>query len=124
MKIEVGKYYKTRDGRKVVIDHRGIDGGEFCYRSLDGAWYRDDGRYLPNYEHPNDLVAEWIDGPVRTVTRKEIVPGVYGKVEVLCAYGRGVDLAFPTNDTVWDAPEIRAAITTLSEIADAMEDQA
>ena len=29
-----------------------------------------------------DLVAEWTESPVRTVTRKEIVPGRYGRIEV------------------------------------------
>lgn len=57
-------------------------------------------------------------GPVRTVTRKEIVPGTYGKVKV-DLYDDGsplLRLDFPKS-----IAEIRAAIATLTEIADALE---
>ena len=54
-------------------------------------------------------------GPVRTVTRKEIVPGVYGQLRV---YPDGeVRIVAST----LEVRNIRAAIATLTEIADALE---
>lgn len=62
-----------------------------------------------------DLIAEWqSDGPVRTVTRKEIVPGEYGKVTVF-------DDGFVSVYSVSNPVDIRAAAATLVEIADALE---
>lgn len=61
-------------------------------------------------------------GPVRTVTRKEIVPGLYGAV-VVVGVGDG-DVMRATRLTVsceMFADQIRAAIATLTEIADAIE---
>jgi len=87
MKIEAGKYYRTRDGRKV---------GPMKYEDhsdnqpwTDGArYYCHDGNWLPE-GHPssNDLIAEWTDEPAAPkpspfVTRRELVPGMYGRVFV------------------------------------------
>ena len=55
-------------------------------------------------------------GPVRTVTRKEIVPGVYGNV-IVWNDGSG-DVSVINMRT---ATELRAVIATLTEIADALE---
>lgn len=63
------------------------------------------------------------DGPVRTetVTRKVIVPGTYGRVVV--------DDATPTRATIYvaynslTAAEIRAAAATLTQLADALDEQ-
>src|SRR5690606_1883497 len=84
LKIEAGKYYKTRDGRKV---------GPYCKARPSNVWITEDGNILNsrysngklqlNCENDADLIAEWQDettSPIRTVTRREIVPGVYGKV--------------------------------------------
>lgn len=54
-------------------------------------------------------------GPVRTVTRKEIVSGVYGKVRVDMLGGIGVEV-----QELHDAEELTAAIATLTEIRDAL----
>lgn len=55
-----------------------------------------------------------LTGPVRTVTRKEIVPGVYGKVQVFGSLNVSTEL-------MQGADELRAAIATLTQIADALE---
>lgn len=76
-----------------------------------------------------DIIAEWTDepatpeppSPVRTVTRKEIVPGTYGFITVHSAAGRGVFLGFP-DDTVASPVQLRAAIATLTQIAEALEE--
>ncbi|WP_349506913.1 hypothetical protein [Agrobacterium pusense] len=64
LKIEAGKFYKTRDGRKVgpmAAWHRGgwASEGEF----LTGLWLTDG---QPKYSNASDspaLIAEWIDEP-------------------------------------------------------------
>lgn len=64
-------------------------------------------------------------GPVRTVTRKEIVPGEYGGVEVTHvdyatdAHGANVCIRI---DNGFGPDSLRAAIATLTEIADALEE--
>jgi len=119
MQIEAGKYYRTRDGRKVgpmvaspLIDYPFKDGSGFMSFTTDGHRFCAD-------EHHTDLIAEWTEaptGPVRTVTRKEIVPGVYGNV-IVWNDGSG-DVSVMNMRT---ATELRAAIATLTEIADALE---
>jgi hypothetical protein len=58
-------------------------------------------------------------GPVRTVTRKEIVPGVYGCVKV---HDPGSKFVRINMDDALGVAELRAAAATLIEIADALED--
>jgi len=119
MQIEVGKYYRTRDGQKVgpmvantFIDYPFKDGSGLMSFTTDGHRFCAD-------EHHTDLIAEWTEAPtshVRTVTRKEIVPGVYGNV-IVWNDGSG-DVSVMNMRT---ATELRAAIATLTEIADALE---
>lgn len=63
-------------------------------------------------------------GPVRTVTRKEIVPGSYGGVEVThvdyATEARGANVCIRI-DNGFGPDSLRAAIATLAEIADALE---
>lgn len=124
MKIEEGKFYRTRDGQKVgPVRRKDRDSGtpwiaDQCFDDWVSEW-RETGSLLSSGQpHPLDLVAEWTEGPVRTVTRKEIVPGDYGIVKVT------------TNPHVWVSigvfreqtpAELRAAAATLTEIADALE---
>lgn len=71
MKIEAGKYYRTRAGRKIkllstegVFPYVGI-GAHVTAKGLGdiGNWC-DDGFVLANqHEHPDDVVAEWVDKP-------------------------------------------------------------
>ena len=67
------------------------------------------------------LYAEDMDakeGPVRTVTKKEIVPGVYGAVEIYDGQSGRVGIkwhGFTSRD------ELTAAIETLTQIRDALE---
>lgn len=68
-KIEAGKYYRTRDGRKVgPIENRKREDAEhpFIWNWPDGRGnriYKPDGT---NYSDRNDdLIAEWIDEPVK-----------------------------------------------------------
>lgn len=135
LKIEAGKYYRTRDGRKVGPMVRPAKPDEYPWHGTgplgNCIWYRSEGGKFhgPIMQNALDLIAEWTDeptGPVRTVTRKEIVPGVYGRVEVTAdgavrfVWARGVTQGGPT---LMSAPELRAAAAVLTELADALGEQ-
>lgn len=118
LKIEVGKFYMTRDGRRVGP----MTGNNFKW--VDGKGAGDD----PSWENDGTsmgdwakLISEWSEAttsPIRTIHRKEIVPGVYGPLTVYASDCRvGIKWhGFTTAD------EIRQAIQTLTEIADALEE--
>lgn len=140
MKLEVGKFYRTRDGRKSgPVEHGYCEKGVYKFKAeLDGLtrYYSSHGEYYPGQQtkHGCDLIAEWADepttpeapaspqpaGPVRTITRKEVVSGVYGAVTVRGVNDAGVGLVFCAARL--STAELRDAIATLSEIADAMEE--
>lgn len=69
MNIEVGKFYKTRDGRKARI--YAVDGGQgnFLHGAIynEGYWatasWFSNGTIYSHGESPNDLIAPWIDKP-------------------------------------------------------------
>lgn len=69
LKIEAGKYYRTRDGRKVGPMEAWRFGGWHSDRAehpLNGGVWLDDGtaKYAGAKDNP-DLIAEWIDEPVK-----------------------------------------------------------
>lgn len=126
MIVKEGMYCKTDDGKKVgpvrrtsqrltdpwpfVCDYDGTS-TELLYIRANGETQNGTGDYTTP-----DLISEWpSDGPVRTVTRREIVPGVYGAVRVDCL---GYTVVMPSRSPT----ELRAAAATLIEIADALED--
>jgi hypothetical protein len=61
--IEAGKFYKTRDGRKVgPVTHNGY--GVYGAPGFGGAkWYATGRSYSDEKTLPSDLVAEWVDEP-------------------------------------------------------------
>lgn len=135
MRIEAGKYYRTRDGRKVgPITFRGNLAGAPGFGL--GTWYVNDGyagRASTIAETKDDLVAEWIDeaadaaeaqitptndnGPIRT--RRVIVPGVYGIVRVFKDGAVFVD-AMPAPSPA----SLRKAAHLFNQIAEVLEEQA
>ena len=63
MKIEAGKYYRTRDGRKVgPIVKDCVDGEDWMVSREDGRLWTNGGRSFSGNEE-NDLIAEWTDEP-------------------------------------------------------------
>jgi hypothetical protein len=129
MKIEAGKFYRTRDGRKIGPMKKGHGGVEhkWIVEFGDGMSWKPDGTSA----HCADLIAEWTEGPVREVTRKEIVPGVYGRlcidaplyedifrVKLADRHGDPDDDEFHS----WNAAELTAAIDTLTQIRNAMQE--
>lgn len=129
MKIEEGKFYKTRDGRKVGPMVRWCD--DFQARrpwstskgyDTSPCW----GDHGDTAISDNVIVSEWTeDGPVRT--RREIVPGTYGRVIIQGVGSKFVDVGF-TNDIdgigVLVADELRSAATIFSQLAEALDENA
>lgn len=69
MQVEEGKYYRTRAGRKVGPAIRNENGDVWEVWSVGDCTYYENGTwsvYDQNCEH--DLIAEWQESPVRTVT--------------------------------------------------------
>lgn len=193
MKIEVGKFYKTRDGQRVgPMQDDWPDDAAFCWHTTSGSlteslWDKF-GKNYKGYDTDRDLIAEWTDtpevgtlqeigalvgdvvsddgegpqevvaycpdaeepwtlkrvqtghvdtwygdsgfwriisraqsaGPVRTVTRKEIVQGTYGSIYVSDNNADGVRVTFPSSRLSVD--ELTAAIDTLTSIRDALKE--
>lgn len=117
LKIEAGKYYKTRDGRKVgpVREQNGYlttngwhyaENGECCYKGISG-----------NGKQPEfDLISDWQEGPIRTVTRREIVEGQYGIVHVTVSGNVEIE-----EKDGYTPEELREAAHTLNQIAEYLE---
>lgn len=76
-KIEAGKYYRTRDGRKVGPMEVWCFGGwhsDRAERPLNGGVWLDDGtaKYAGAKDSP-DLIAEWIDEPVKAAAPVQFI---------------------------------------------------
>jgi len=75
-KIEAGKYYRTRDGRKVgpVTDR----GGYYCANEMNynsGGECGYEGRHDPyhDWRDKHDLIAEWVDEPVKATAPVQFI---------------------------------------------------
>jgi hypothetical protein len=71
MKLEVGKYYKTRGGGKVRVAGRrefAADNYPFLVESTSGNYYSvsEDGRFNDGYTDSFDLIEEWRDPVTHT----------------------------------------------------------
>ena len=62
--IEAGKYYKTRDGRKVgpMTNYPGSCGGRYPFES-EGFIWQADGTNYDGVDSRHTLIAEWVDEP-------------------------------------------------------------
>lgn len=126
MKIEVGKYYRTRDGRKVGPMERRATGNRFWSAAthLDGygSFWCEDGAFYYGEEWPVDLVSEWHDEPTSPIrTRREIVPGRYGDVDVFDAHGGKANVSMASCPRT--ASELREAAHILNQISEVLEDE-
>lgn len=112
-------------GFEAVLIHG--SGGVLAYRNKEG----DLGSFNPNYW---DLIEPAQSGPVRTVTttRKEIVPGVYGRLKITPIVSRdqwkNVAIQFVMRGDIKEIAEaalspseLRAAAETFTQLADALE---
>ena len=80
----------------------------------NGWWVAADGDEMAQNSPYWRIVTRAAGSPVRTVTRKEVVPGVYGAVWV--REGNLINVAYMRT-----ASDLTAAIAMLTEIRDAME---
>lgn len=131
MKIEAGRYYRTRDGRKVGPMELAFPGGHYYIRREIGRWIFDGTAIATNmWENPQDLVSEWAASPVRERTTKEIVSGKYGHVTVQSLKGIsdiqvGIGIVGTWASAVpMNSAELTAAIATLTTIRDALDEVA
>lgn len=65
LKIEAGKLYKTRDGRKVGPSYRYSDG--WSMRSEGGNMWLSDGKRYFGGQEESEIIAEWIEEPVAAI---------------------------------------------------------
>lgn len=109
---DVVEYVET--GHKSTVTR--IENGRYYGDGpLSGCPYVEDGDFrIVSRANPAET------GPVRTVTRREIVPGQYGALAVAAVAEDSVRIEAPGYLNV---AALRAAIATLTEIADALEDQ-
>lgn len=119
MKIEEGRYYKTRDGRKVGPMEYEDSGDDQPW--TDGMrYYCEDGKWS-NSETEKDLISEWQEGPIREVRRREIVPGVYGDVKVNIYDGTRLDIFLEKR--FMNAEQLREAAHLFNQLAEVLEEQ-
>lgn len=131
LRLEEGKCYRNVNGQKVgpMKRHAAAFGDQYCWKPFNvRGWWNDQGKAEPGRDC-GDLVSEWPDtattGPTRTVTRTEIVPGVYGRVSVKKVMpghdpSKTVNVAIPSAHLTAD--ELDAAAAVLTELAKAVRD--
>lgn len=128
-KFKIGDKVRVRAGYNA---NPGQAGREFTIRTDESTYQGEQswgGENSPYRFKESDL--EPVNGsPVRTVARKEIVGGEYGRVRVLPLRGVsdlkvGVRLTVDRDNAdlvALEASELRAAATTFNELADALEE--
>lgn len=78
--IEVGKFYRSRDGRKFgPIDHNGF--GIYGAPELPGYWYENGLSYSDNTHSLTDLIAEWINEPASNDNSPLTKPAIVALIE-------------------------------------------
>lgn len=133
MKIEEGKFYKTRDGRKVgpmIPQKPGVYDDEWkwtCEHEFKGnqskVW-EDSGNYdAGGRANPGDIVSEWSTSPVVTKTVTEIVPGTYGIVRLSGVIHSTKELNLSIDGEWHSFSAVTDAIATLTAIRDALQEQ-
>jgi hypothetical protein len=132
MKIEAGKFYKTRDGRKVgpMSKPYNIPEGEVVgcedFKGRDLWW--SDGRCSRSSEKALDLISEWPTadehGPIREVRRREIVPGQWGNINVNCVVDGNVfiNVRDDFGHVAFNAEQLREAAHLFVQLAEVLED--
>lgn len=136
MKIEAGKSYKTRDGRKAFnprwsSDHNCwylvVDEASEDYRAIRA--YQSDGTHgkegVCNVLNL-DLVAEWADEPTAPVvveTVKRIVSGTHNGLDVK-HFGGEAGVYITADAGLWDANKLRAGAAIMTQYADALDEGA
>lgn len=118
IKIESGKWYKTKDG--FIVGPMKIKDGSFW--APQNGYYAADGTYPMQKDGLFDIIEEWTDAtpekpaPINIVTRRKIVHGSYGIVNV-DEYDRvSINFGLHTPE------ELREAAHILNQIAEWISD--
>jgi hypothetical protein len=75
MKIEAGKYYRTRDGRKFGPMRLTNPMSEYPWEDGEGFTYTDIGQFAVDLtKHDRDLIAEWTDEPATPKRWRDMTP--------------------------------------------------
>ena len=131
LKIEAGKYYKTRDGRKVgpiISDGMHWRVKDRIDRDEVFDWY-ENGKFSRIRDSDNDIISEWQDqpSPIREVTRRELVAGVYGKIFINnydeTANKVWINVKEDFGSVQFDSSELREAAHTLDQVAEFLESE-
>lgn len=99
MKIEQGKFYRTRDGRKVGLLYPSIL-DDFAWQDRKGNWWTKSGHHNldgPDSNNPDlDIVEEWVETPK---TWSEMTPEEKGAL--LLARHEGKEIQFYAKNSSW-----------------------
>lgn len=136
MQITEGKFYKTRDGRKVGPAEwqsrpEWKEGGYFILGDASRSVWQGGRVYGEKGDDcDDDLIEEWTEptatpapaGPVRMV--RQIVSGDYGRLRVGSSYGNGLWVEITTDradgTSILTADELDSVAMTASQLAEAI----
>jgi hypothetical protein len=118
IKFEVGKFYRTRDGRKALVFNIVSSDEIYPIRvaiiGLGSTAYMRSGRIWVNKESPNDLIAEWIDADKKGINNPIIydrakLPAWANKAIAMNANGRWRYFSeVPMrNEMLWFTPTVK-----------------
>lgn len=117
-KLKVGDRFR----RTAAVGYEGVDYRSAGYEDAVGALERDGVLDTRGNFHKFANIELVASGPIRTVTRREIVPGEYGKVFVDAVDGDGIRARLCRS--LIDASELREAAHIFNQIAEALEENA
>lgn len=131
IKLQVGIFYTLHNGEKVG-PMEWEPRGWFYVKGKRGRWL-ENGRPEDDYtaEKFGPIISAWSEGPVRTVTRREVAPGVYGRVAVETDVSGFVSICLTeprggsykeSHARSFTASDLRSAAMIFSQIAEAMDD--
>lgn len=133
MEIIEGKFYRTRDGRKVGPMRRQSNGWVADSGRIDdnGAydWYLYGNYDCCNQETPVDLIAEWRDEPkspiqeevIQIITKRKLVAGTYSNVGVSYSVDAGWEFSLELNN--YNAQELEEASHILAQLAEFLREE-
>ena len=117
MAVKLGKYYTTIKG-DVIGPLTSTTNGE--YTDGVGAWRKDGTPTGPiTLNKYGRLIKEWRKSPVTSVTRREIVEGTYGIIEIKKDSFGVFEYDMKSRATT---EELREAAHTLNQIAEVLEE--
>lgn len=126
LKIEDGKFYWTRDGRKVGRMVKS-EFGDYFYdpnRTVTSQSWNMDGSFIKGQIGNIDLVSECHDhdciSPIVTIIKRELKTGVYGAIHLSKIYEDGVNIY--ANTGKWSASALREAAHLFNQIAEFLEE--